>query len=132
HKNGKLVGKEAEGTFFFDHSDSDRDELDARVDVEAVDGDGNHSPAVAAQVTTGEPRSYEALGDFSSTQHGPWAYEEAIEDGAHKLLTWEIGAYEGRWTVSALGRIGRIWMQPSAEYDLSRTFITPVAGIISA
>ena len=132
HKNGKLVGKVAEGTFFFDHSDSARDELDARFEVEAVDGDGNHSPAVSAQVTTGEPRSYEALGDFSSTQHGPWAYEEAIEDGAYKPLTWEKGGYEGRWTGSGLGRIGRIWMQPSAEYDLSRTFITPVAGIISA
>jgi len=132
HKNGKLVGKVAKGTFFFDHSDFARDEIDARFEVEAVDGGGNHSPAVSAQITAGEPRSYEALGDFSPTQHGPWAYEEAIEDGAYKPLTWEKGGYEGRWTGSGLGRIGRIWMQPSAEYDLSRTFITPVAGIISA
>ena len=33
---------------------------------------------------------------------------------------------------SGLGRIGRIWMQPSAQYDLSRTFVVPVAGTLSA
>jgi hypothetical protein len=131
HKEGRLVGRVAKGTFFFDHSEFARDELDARFEVEAVDGDGNHSPAEAAQVTAGEPRYYEALGDFSPMQHGPWAYEETGEDGTYKALVWDKGGYEGRWTGSGLGRIGRIWMQPSAAYDLSRTFIAPWAGTIS-
>ena len=131
HKNGKLVGKAAKGTFFFDHSDSARDEIDARFEVVAVDGDGNHSKAASAEKTPGEPQSYEALGDFSPTQHNRhWAYEEAAHDGTYEDLVWDKGGYEGRWTGSGLGRIGRIWMQPSAEYDLSRTFIVPTAGMI--
>jgi hypothetical protein len=132
HKNGQLIGKAAKGTFFFDHSDSARNDTDARFEVEAVDGDGNHSPATPAHKTTGEPLTYEALGDFSPTQSsGHWAYEEAIEDGSYRGLLWDKGGYEGRWTGSGLGRIGRIWMQPSASYDLARTFIAPAAGAIS-
>jgi hypothetical protein len=132
HKNGKLVGKVAKGTFFFDHSELSRDEIKAHFEVEAVDGDGNHSPAVPAKETRGEPQSYEALGDFSPTQRSRhWVYEEALGDGAYRDLLWDKGGYEGRWRGSGLGRIGRIWMQPSAEYDLSRTFIAPAAGVIS-
>jgi hypothetical protein len=132
HKNGRLAGKTAKGTFFFDHSDSARNELDARFEVNAVDGDGNRSPAVTAQRTAREPQTYEALGDFSATQSTRhWAYEEVVEDGTYKELVWDKAGYEGRWTGSGLGRIGRIWMQPSAAYDLSRTFISPASGIVS-
>jgi hypothetical protein len=131
HKNGVVIGKVAKGTFFFDHSDFARDEIDARFEVEAVDGDGNHSSAVSAQRTAGEPHSYEALGDFSPLQNRHWTYEEVVEDGSYKALVWDKGGYEGRWAGSGLGRIGRIWMQPSAEYDLSRTFVVPVAGRIN-
>ena len=132
HKNGQLIGKAAKGTFFFDHSDFARDEIDARFEVEAVDGDGNHSPRVSAQKTAGDRKTYEALGDFSSTQSSHhWSYEESVEDGTYRNLVWETGGYEGRWTGSGLGRIGRIWMQPSAQYDLARTFIVPEAGVIS-
>ncbi|MGA9472541.1 MAG: hypothetical protein WBV36_08755, partial [Terriglobales bacterium] len=132
HKNGRLVGKTAKGTFFFDHSDTARNEIAARFEVEAVDGDGNHSPTVTALSTTGEPQTYEALGDFSPTQSSRhWAYEELADDGTYKELVWDKGGYEGRWTGSGLGRIGRIWMQPSAANDLSRTFIAPASGTIS-
>jgi hypothetical protein len=131
-KNGRLIGKAAKGTFFFDHSDYARNEIDARFEVAAVDGDGNHSPAVSARRTTGEPQTYEALGDFSPAQSGGhWYYEEAVEDGTYKDLVWDKGGYEGRWTGSGLGRIGRIWMQPSAAYDLSRTFVAPASGTVS-
>jgi hypothetical protein len=131
-KNGQLIGKAAEGTFFFDHSDSARNQIDARFEVAAVDGDGNHSPAVTAQRTAGDPQAYEALGDFSPVQSSRyWAYEEAAEDGTYTDLVWDKGGYEGRWIGSGLGRIGRIWMQPSATYDLARTFIAPVSGRIS-
>jgi hypothetical protein len=131
HKNGKLIGKTAKGSFFFDHSDSARNDIDASFEVAAIDGDENRSPAVIAEMTAGEPRTYEALGDFSPAQSiKQWAYEEAI-DGSYRDLVWDKGGYEGRWAGSGLGRIGRIWMQPSAHYDLSRSFIVPLAGVIS-
>jgi hypothetical protein len=131
-KNGKLVGKAAKGTFFFDHSDSARNDIDALFAVAAVDGDGNRSAATSAQKVAGEPQTYEALGDFSPTQSlKHWIYEEALDDGTYRDLVWDKGGYEGRWAGSGLGRIGRIWMQPSAQYDLSRTLIVPFEGAMN-
>jgi hypothetical protein len=139
-KNGKLLGRTAKGTFFFDHSNSSRNDLEANYEVAAVDGDGNASTSVSAQTIAGdstietpvEPKRYEALGDFSPTQlANHWAYEETSDNLTYKDLAWDKGGYEGRWTGSGLGRIGRIWMQPSAQYDLSRTFIVPSAGAMS-
>jgi hypothetical protein len=131
-KNGRLIGKAAKGTFFFDHSNSARNDIDAEFEVAAVDGDGNHSPVAAAQKTTGNLPTYEALGDFSPTQSmNQWTYEEDIGGGSYKDLVWDKGGYEGRWAGSGLGRIGRIWMQPSAQYDLSRTFVAPSTGLVS-
>lgn len=132
HKNGQLVGKVAKGTFFFDHSDSAEHEIDARFEVDAVDGDGNRGPTVSAHKIAGKPQMYEALGGFSRIQASRhWVYEETTNDGIYKELVWDKGGYEGRWAGSGLGRIGRIWMQPSATYDVSRTFLSPVSGIIS-
>jgi hypothetical protein len=131
-KNGKLVGKTAQGTFFFDHSNSARNDLNALFTIEAVDGDRNRSTAARAQKSASEPQTYEALGDFSPAQSiKHWTYEEAVEDGTYTYLTWDKGGYEGRWAGSGLGRIGRIWMQPSAQYDLSRTFLVPSTGQLS-
>jgi hypothetical protein len=131
-KNGKLIGKTAKGTFFFDHSAAARNDIDAIFEVAAVDGDSNRSPGMAARKSAGEPQTYEALGDFSPTQSAsPWLYEEADEGGTYHELVWDKGGYEGRWTGSGLGRIGRIWMQPSAKYDLSRTFIVPTSGMVN-
>ena len=132
HKNGKLIGRAAKGTYFFDHSDSARNDVDDTFEVAAVDGDGNRSPAAAAQKAAGGPHIYEALGDFSPTQSmNHWSYEETAGDGSYRELVWDKGGYEGRWAGSGLGRIGRIWMQPSSQYDLSRTFIVPSAGTVS-
>ncbi|MGH9544909.1 MAG: hypothetical protein ACRD23_06805 [Terriglobales bacterium] len=131
-KDGKLLGRTAKGTFFFDHSDSARGDLNKTFEVRAVDGDGNLSPSVTAQRAANEPQTYEALGDFSATQYSnQWAYQEVVEDGSYRDLTWDKGGYEGLWAGSGLGRIGRIWMQPSARYDLSRTFIVPTGGTAS-
>ena len=131
-KNGKVIGKTAKGTFFFDHSDSARNDINTIFDVRAVDGDGNRSPAVTAQPAASGPQVFEALGDFSPTQSAKsWIYEEALVDNSYRNLVWDKGGYEGRWTGSGLGRIGRIWMQSSAQYDLSRTFVVPVAGVAS-
>jgi hypothetical protein len=132
-KNGKVIGKVAKGTFFFDHSDTARRDIDATYAVRAVDGDGNRSPFVNAQKVTGEGQSYEAFGDFAPVQSAKqWVYEEAAQDGSYRELLWDKGGYEGRWTGSGLGVIGRIWMQPSKNYDLARTFIVPASGVVSA
>ena len=131
-KNGKLIGKAAKGTFFFDHSNSARDDMNAVFEIRTVDGDGNRSQSVTAEEAGTQTQIYEALGDFSPTQsENQWAYEEESEEGSYRELTWNSGGYEGRWIGSGLGRIGRIWMQPSASYDLSRTFIAPTAGMVS-
>jgi hypothetical protein len=132
-KNGKVIGRCAKGTFFFDHSDSARHDIAAVFEVGAVDGDGNRSPLVSAQRVAGDPQIYEALGDFSFLQSAKqWVYEEVLEDGSYRDLRWDKGGYEGRWRGSGLGTIGRIWMQPSAHYDLSRTFVVPTAGVVNS
>lgn len=131
-KGRRPIGIVAKGTYFFDHSDHARNDLGSEYQVTAVDGDGNHSPAAIAREIAGEPLSYEALGDFSAAQSGnQWTYEEETKDGSYRDLIWDKSGYEGRWRGSGLGRIGRIWMQPSSEYDLSRTFVVPYAGVVN-
>ncbi len=135
-KNGAPVGRSAKGTFFFDHSHTARHELDRLYEVVAVDGDGNRSPAATAKEIPGDPLTFEALGDFSAEQAiHHWAYEQSArddtDDDTFKDLLWDKSGYEGRWVGSGLGRIGRIWMQPSAHGDLSRTFIVPSSGWVS-
>jgi hypothetical protein len=132
-KNGKLIGKTAKGTYFFDHSDSAAGDIEAVYEVRAVDGDGNRSPFVTARKVDGDPPVYDALGGFSSVQRvRNWVYEEIAEDGSYREMSWEKGGYEGRWAGSGLGKIGRIWMQPAAGRDLSRTFVVPAGGAVSA
>ena len=80
----------------------------------------------------GDPESYEALGGFSATQGADqWRYEETFDGRTYRDLAWDSGGYEGRWTGSGLGRIGRIWMEPSASSDLSRTFVSPSDGVLA-
>lgn len=87
---------------------------------------------MAATKAAGDLQTYEALGDFSPAQSmHQWLYEEATEDGSYRKLVWDKAGYEGRWAGSGLGRIGRVWMQPSAAYDLSRTFVAPSTGVLS-
>jgi hypothetical protein len=130
-KNGRLIGKTAKGTYFFDHSISAPDDVDTTFEVAAVDGDGNRSAFVKAKVAPGALRTYESLGTFAPVQRlQHWAYEETDDGVTYRDLIWDKGGYEGRWTGSGLGRIGRIWMQPSAAYDLSRTFIVPKSGAV--
>lgn len=130
--NGKEIGKTAIGTYFFDHEDSARSDTDASYEVIAVDGDGNRSPVATARKVAGELESFEALGGFSPTQSSTqWLYEEVVEDGSYRPLVWNGSGYEGSWAGSGLGHIGRIWMQPSAHYDLARTFIVPRSGVVN-
>ena len=128
-KEGLIVGKAAIGSFFFDYKNSAREHIGARYEVRTVDGDGNRSPLVAADFTSGDPETYTALGGFSPIQGAhQWRYEESVEGAPFRELSWENGGYEGRWVGSGLARIGRIWMQPGAGSDVSRTFVAPAAA----
>jgi hypothetical protein len=125
-KDGAVVAKVAKGTFFFDYKDNPRQSLEARYEARTVDGDGKRSPSVEAEVVAGDPETYTALGGFSPTQGaGQWRYEEAVEGAGFREMRWDNGGYEGRWVGSGMATIGRIWMQPGASADVSRTFVAP-------
>jgi len=131
-RDGKLIGKSAIGTFFFDYKGEARKRLDSRYEVRTVDGDGNRSTLVAARAATGDPETHRALGEFSGTQGGgQWRYEESVEDGEFREMRWDSGGYEGRWLGSGFAKIGRIWMQAGASSDVSRTFVVPAKGWLS-
>jgi hypothetical protein len=125
-KNGKVIGKVAIGTFLFDYKDDPRQSLKGRYEVRTVDGGGNRSALVAAELAAGEPETYTALGGFSATPgNGQWKYEESVESSPFTEMRWDSGGYEGRWVGSGMATIGRIWMQPGAQSDVSRTFVAP-------
>ncbi len=128
-KDDHLIGRSAKGTFFFDHSSGARSHLDRNYQVRTVDGNGNRSALVEAHAISGEPERHEPLGEFWPTQgRDGWSYEQTSDGASYQELTWKGGGYEGYWTGSGLGRIGRIWMQPSASAELSRTFVVPRDG----
>ena len=124
-RNGAVIGKSAKGHFFFDHLSATQD-INARYEVRTVDGDGNRSSLVAAETTAGDPELHQPLGEFTPTQgaHG-WKYEQTSGAQNYEQLTWQNGGYEGFWAGSGLGRIGRIWAQPSASKEIARTFVVP-------
>ncbi len=128
-RNGAVIGKAAIGTFFFDYRNDASEHLGARYEVRTVDGDGNRSPLVAAELKAGDPETYTALGGFSPTQGAhQWRYEESIDGTGFREMNWDHGGYEGRWVGSGLAMIGRIWMQSGAQSDVARTFVAPAAA----
>jgi hypothetical protein len=126
------VAKAAKGSFFFDYLDNPLESLKAHYEVLTVDGDGNRSSSVEADLMSGDPETYTALGGFSPTQgSSQWKYEEAFEGGAFRAMRWDSGGYEGRWTGSGRAIIGRIWMQPGARSNVSRTFVAPADAVLT-
>jgi hypothetical protein len=131
-KDGAVITKAAIGSFFFDYHGNPLENLRARYEVRTVDGDGNRSPSVAADLIAGDPETYTALGGFSPTQGGgQWRYEEAVEGARFTEMRWDKDGYEGRWVGSGMATIGRIWMQPGAHSDVARTFVSPAKGEIT-
>jgi hypothetical protein len=127
-RNGAVVGKSASGEFYFDYKQGH--DLTAEYQVRTVDGDGNRSPLVAAQAAPGDAEMHQPLGEFSPTQgaHG-WRYEQSLDGQNYEDLSWRDEGYEGVWAGSGLGRIGRIWAQPSAAAELARSFTIPAKGL---
>ncbi len=123
-KENSPIGRSAKGTYLFDHSLTGRGDLEKEYQVIAVDSDGNRSSPVTAELHPGDPESYEPLGDFSPTQgQNGWRYEQSFNGHTYEELTWQQGGYEGFWAGSGLGRIGRLWMQPSPNAEIARTFV---------
>ncbi|MGA3326653.1 MAG: hypothetical protein ABSF45_19465, partial [Terriglobia bacterium] len=50
---------------------------------------------------------------------------------AFREMRWDSGGYEGRWTGSGRAAIGRLWMQPGAQSDVSRTFVAPADAVLT-
>lgn len=131
-KNGKVIGKTAKGTFFFDHSPTARHEVDARYEVRTVDGDTNRSALVAASKIQGDVETHDPLGEFAPSQgSNGWRYQQSFDQNSYEDLVWQDGGYEGFWAGSGLGRIGRIWGQPSAGAEIARTFNASANGTLS-
>jgi hypothetical protein len=131
-RDGSVIAGAGTGAFFFDYKGNARSRLASQYEVRAVDGDGNRGPAVVASLVEGEIEAYRALGDFSSSQSaGPFRYEDSISGGAFREMAWDTGGYEGRWVGAGLARIGRIWMQPGASSDVSRTFLVPADAVLT-
>jgi len=123
-KNGSTLGKCAKGTFFFDHSLGARHDIAARYEVRTVDGDGNRSSLVSAAEIPGEREIHQPLGEFWSAQgQDGWRYEQSFDEHKYEDMSWHSGGYEGYWSGSGLGRIGRIWAQPAAQAEIGRTFV---------
>ena len=128
-KNGSVIGKTAKGTFFFDHSPTARHEVAARYEVRSVEGDANRSALVPANEIPGDAETHDPLGEFGPSQgSNGWRYEQSFDQNVYEDLTWQNGGYEGFWTGSGLGRIGRIWAQPSAGAEIARTFVVSANG----
>jgi hypothetical protein len=87
---------------------------------------------VVADLISGDPEIYTALGGFSPTQGvNQWKYEEALEGASFREMRWDCGGYEGRWVGSGMATIGRMWMQPGAQSDVSRTLVAPATATLT-
>jgi hypothetical protein len=129
-RNGTVVGKSAKGEFFFDHTQW-RHNIAAKYEVRTVDGDENRSSLVSATAIPGDPEIHQPLGQFGPTQGGcGWKYEQSGDAQVYEQLVWDKGGYEGFWAGSGLGRIGRIWMQPSASMEIARTYAVETNGSV--
>jgi hypothetical protein len=131
-RNGVVLGKCAKGSFFFDHSQGARNEITAKYEVRTVNGGGGRSALFVAQTVSGDPETHQPLGEFWSSQgRDGWRYEQSFDGEVYEELTWRNEGYEGFWTGPGLGRIGRIWTQPSTTAEIARTFIAPRDGSIN-
>jgi len=112
-RNGEPIDKVAKGTYYFDHSAGA--DLDARYEVEAVDGSGNTSAKVMAQGDDGQ--NVEVIDDANQEVHysgSGWKHERNV---------W--GVYQQ--TQSASSHSG-----DSAEFNFSGNRITWFGGLGAA
>jgi hypothetical protein len=140
------LGKVSKGTYAFDHSRPGVDLISCRYEVRALDGDGNVSPFVEAELEAGEPERrhlFEGFGDVQGFQG--WTYEaardgQALSDaGRPRLLAWHPEAgYEGQWLMepkaegeTTPGAVARTFMLPHPDATIARVFTVRRAGNVS-
>lgn len=141
YRDGQMIDKVAKGTYYFDDSGGPEN-LAAKYEVQAVDGDANASQKVEAAQVAGGPVVYTAWGGFLAGKdysyqgaHG-WSYE-AWSGPRHLPLAWngalaQMGLYRGSTgTGSQEVLIGASWMRPSDDADAVRLFTLPYSGSIT-
>jgi len=141
YRDGEMIDKVAKGTSYFDHSGG-AENLGARYEVQAVDGDGNSSHKGEATEVAGGPEIFTARGgflagkDYSYPGANGWSYEEWV-GAAHTPMTWngalgQMGLYKGSaGTGVQKPVIGASWMRPGDEADAVRVFTLPYSGSIT-
>ena len=131
------LGKVSKGEYVFDHSRPGTALISCRYEVCAIDGDGNVSPFMGAELAAGEPERrhlFEGFGDVQGFQG--WTYEASRDGGARSLLTWHPEAgYEGQWLINpkaegqiSPGVIARTFMLPHPDANIARVFTVQRAG----
>ena len=149
YRDGEAIGQVAKGTYYFDHGNGPEN-LSARYEVQAVNGDGNGSRRVEAAETAGDPVTFTAWGgylagkDYSYQGANGWSYEEwanVMACSGDSVCHWEtrpaammwngarghMGLFEG---VAGTSRatIGASWLLPGDSADAVRIFTVPYSG----
>ena len=134
------LGKVSSGEYVFDHSRPGMELISCRYEVRAIDGDGNVSPFVEAELVAGEPERhhlFEGLGDVQGFQG--WTYEAWRDGQAHSPLVWQAEAgYEGQWLLESTsgekitpGVLARTFMLPHPDASIARVFTVRRAGSVA-
>lgn len=145
YRDGEMIDKVAKGTYYFDHSGGPEN-LSARYEVQAIDGDGNSSARIAAMPVEGGPAIYTASGgylagkDYSYQGANGWTYEEWAgtshapiwAETGHTPMMWN-GAlgHMGLFTGATGGQkavVGASWQRPGEAADAVRVFTLPYTG----
>jgi hypothetical protein len=140
-----VLGRAANGTYYFDHS------ADAgprqQYAVRTVDGDGNASDWCEAAPLADETLVAAALGGhFPVAGRDGWKAEASTDGHQFQPMTWipaphtpgadfggtaqQPGGVEGYWEAEKTARVGRGWQQASTTAQCVRTWIAPKAGSI--
>lgn len=131
------LGKVARGAFCFDHARPGMELIDCPYEVRALDGDGNASPFVGAELVKGETERHHLFEGFGNTQgFQGWTYEAIREAQGTTLLAWHPEAgYEGQWLLEAKaegeytpGVITRTFVLPHPDAAMARVFTVQRSG----
>jgi len=142
-RDGEIVGKVSQGTYYFDHAAGWNEQ--ATYAVRTVDGDGNRSAWTTARRDGDEALTYKSLGGHFRVQgREGWQAETTTDGRTYEPMTFvppaknpggdfggsgnQRGGIEGYWEAAGTARIGRGWQQASDTAQNSRTWIAPRAG----
>ncbi len=131
------LGRISRGEFVFDHSRPGIALISCGYEVRAVDGDGNVSPFVTAELAAGESERHHLFEGFGNVQgFQEWTYESSRDGQTPNPLAWHPEAgYEGQWLLepkadgeSTPGVLARTFILPHPDADIARVFTVQRAG----